>query len=92
LIIPGVPPGPVEDILTEPFTVENGAVKIPDGPGLGVQLDEEKMAIAEQRYSEYLEKTGSDSIAPYTAEPGPRFSFDLPRGPDRRGGIPDRWE
>ena len=92
LIIPGVPPGPAEDIITEPFTIEDGAVKIPDGPGLGVKLDEVKMARAEKRYNEYLEKTGSDLHSPYIWQPGKRFSFDPPRGTDRRGGVPDIWD
>jgi len=92
LIIAGVPPGPAEDIITEPFTIEDGSVKIPDGPGLGVQLDEGKMAKAEKRYIEYLEKTGSDTCSPVIWQPDRRFSFDPPRGPDRRGGVPDNWD
>ena len=27
------------DILTEPFPIENGDVIVPDGPGLGVDVD-----------------------------------------------------
>jgi galactonate dehydratase len=30
--------------LKQPFEVENGFVKIPDGPGLGVELDENQIA------------------------------------------------
>lgn len=33
---------------------ENGAIKVPDGPGLGVRLDEEKM----RRYEKYYEEKG----------------------------------
>jgi glucarate dehydratase len=90
LIVPAVPPGPEEDILTKPFTIENGAVKIPDGPGLGIELDEKKMAKAEERYRDRIKKTGSDAVAPYVV-PDQRYSFGLPRGTDRRGGIPDNW-
>src|SRR5262249_16793156 len=31
-----------DDIITEPFTYANGALTVPDGPGLGVELDIEK--------------------------------------------------
>src|SRR5256885_6721217 len=30
--------------LKQPFQVENGYVKIPDGPGLGIELDENQIA------------------------------------------------
>lgn len=40
-------PGPIDDIITEPLKHENGYLKALDGPGLGVTLDEEKLA----RYS-----------------------------------------
>ena len=32
-----------DDIVTEPFEFVDGAVKVPQGPGLGVELDEEKV-------------------------------------------------
>ncbi len=32
-----------DDIVTEPFEFVDGAVKVPRGPGLGVELDEEKV-------------------------------------------------
>ncbi len=32
-----------DDILTEPFTVKNGRVKVPQGPGLGVTVDRGKL-------------------------------------------------
>ena len=31
----------VDDLLTEPITVEDGFIEIPDGPGLGIDLDME---------------------------------------------------
>lgn len=31
------------DLLTEPFQVKNGTLEVPDGPGLGVDVDEEKL-------------------------------------------------
>lgn len=34
----------VEDILQEPFPIDGGMVRVPDGPGLGGRPDEEKLA------------------------------------------------
>ncbi len=33
----------VEDILEEPFPIQNGTVTVPDGPGLGIRPDMEKL-------------------------------------------------
>jgi len=33
----------VDDLLTEPFPVVDGAVMVPTGPGLGMQVDEDKL-------------------------------------------------
>lgn len=35
--------GLIDDILAEPFTIRNGAIPVPLGPGLGVTVDEEKV-------------------------------------------------
>lgn len=32
-----------DDIVTEPMRLESGVVKVPSGPGLGIELDEEKI-------------------------------------------------
>ncbi|MGI9570930.1 MAG: enolase C-terminal domain-like protein, partial [Desulfobulbia bacterium] len=32
-----------EDILTEPFKIENGMFCIPEGPGLGIDIDRSKL-------------------------------------------------
>ena len=32
-----------DDIITEPFTFQDGAIAVPSGPGLGVELDEDKL-------------------------------------------------
>ncbi len=37
----------LDDIVTEPFHYENGCLGVPQGPGLGVEVDEEKL----QRYT-----------------------------------------
>jgi muconate cycloisomerase len=48
---PAGSPGPdiagiyyLDDIVTEPFRFEQGRVLVPDGPGLGVEVDVEKLA------------------------------------------------
>ncbi len=33
-----------EDLLVRPFVIENGYVAVPQGPGLGIEVDEEKLA------------------------------------------------
>ena len=33
-----------EDILAEPFPVRGGEVHVPDGPGLGVRVDPDRLA------------------------------------------------
>lgn len=49
--LPAGAPGPeiagiyyTDDIVTEPFRFEDGRVLVPDGPGLGVDVDVEKLA------------------------------------------------
>ena len=32
-----------DDIITEPFVAEHGVVHLPEGPGLGVTVNEEKL-------------------------------------------------
>ena len=32
-----------QDVLAEPFDIKDGKFKVPDGPGLGIELDEEKL-------------------------------------------------
>ena len=32
-----------DDVITEPFAYQDGCLRVPDGPGLGVQLDPEKI-------------------------------------------------
>lgn len=36
-------PSAIDDIITKPFKHENGYLKVPKGPGLGVVLDQEKL-------------------------------------------------
>ena len=34
----------LDDIIAEPFKYENGNLIVPDGPGLGIEIDEERLA------------------------------------------------
>jgi len=44
----------IDDIITKPFEYEDGCMPVPDGPGLGVELDEDKM----EKYSKLIEEKG----------------------------------
>jgi hypothetical protein len=61
-----------KDILTERLIFEDGSVKVPDAPGLGVELDREKLPFLHRRC---LDDDGSlrerdDAAAMRGAEPG----------------------
>jgi L-alanine-DL-glutamate epimerase-like enolase superfamily enzyme len=47
---------PSEDIITEPFSYEKGSLTVPEGPGLGVEIDQNKLMQAKARYETELEK------------------------------------
>ncbi|MFJ4935353.1 glucarate dehydratase family protein [Streptomyces pseudovenezuelae] len=61
-----------EDVLTERLVFEGGAVRVSDAPGLGVEVDREKVALLHRRW---LDDDGSlrerdDAAAMRVAEPG----------------------
>ncbi|MGW1954690.1 glucarate dehydratase family protein [Streptomyces sp. NPDC001920] len=65
-------PWQTEDVLTERLTFDGGRVAVPDAPGLGVELDRERLAELHQRW---LDDDGSlrdrdDAAAMRVAEPG----------------------
>ena len=43
-------PGLAEDVVTAPLCVENGHVAVPDGPGLGVEVDERRVRRRQQDF------------------------------------------
>lgn len=43
-----------DDIITEPFQFRDGGLDLPQGPGLGVEIDHDKL----QRYHELYERSG----------------------------------
>lgn len=44
------------DVITEPFEFSGGCLKVPDGPGLGVDLDREQLARFHELYLEHGER------------------------------------
>lgn len=55
-----------DDIITKKFSILDGKIKVPSDPGLGIEVDEEKLQI----YAEAYERQG------------PFFSWEDPRQPD----------
>ncbi len=43
-------PGLAEDVVTTPLCVDNGHVTLPDGPGLGVEVDERRVRRRQQNF------------------------------------------
>ena len=37
------------DVITKPFRYVDGCFELPEGPGLGVEIDEDELARAEER-------------------------------------------
>ena len=57
------------DILAEPVEFEDGALRVPTGPGLGIELDHEAIAFYEQVYRDYGEFEGYGPITPASPLP-----------------------
>lgn len=47
---------PSEDIITKPFEYEDGTLSVPEGPGLGIEIDEERFERARRRYETELDR------------------------------------
>jgi glucarate dehydratase len=62
----------VDDIITDPFRFRDGFFKVPDAPGLGVELDPEKL----KKYHRYHEEKGEagEFLDPFR----PKWSPTLP--------------
>jgi glucarate dehydratase len=61
-----------EDVLTERMVFRDGCVDVPDGPGLGVEVDRDKLAVLHRRW---LDDDGTmrdrdDAAAMRKADPG----------------------
>jgi glucarate dehydratase len=44
----------IDDIITEPFAYRDGKFKVPEGPGLGVEIDQKKL----EKYAELYKQQG----------------------------------
>lgn len=58
------------DIIAEPFVYQGGSVNVPDGPGLGVTIDEDKLS----QHEEDFKRLGA---YPYDRDPGRPDWFPL---------------
>ena len=66
-------PWQYEDIITEPLLFEDGAITVPDKPGLGVELNREMLAQLHEQYLESGLKERNDELAMQVKQPGWAF-------------------
>ncbi|GED87129.1 glucarate dehydratase family protein [Streptomyces sp. 6-11-2] len=61
-----------EDVLTERLTFDGGRIAVPDGPGLGVELDRDRLAFLHRRWAEDdgRLRDRDDAAAMRVADPG----------------------
>lgn len=64
-------------IVGSPFSFENGLVAVPTGPGLGVELDREKLARMHQQYLDCGLRNRNDTE--YMKSIDPTFEATMPR-------------
>ncbi|NLU71544.1 glucarate dehydratase [Streptomyces sp. HNM0575] len=69
-----------EDVLTGRLTFRDGCVEVPDGPGLGVEVDRERLAVLHQRWKDDdgTMRDRDDAAAMREADPG-WVTPDVPR-------------
>ncbi|MET0455343.1 MAG: enolase C-terminal domain-like protein [Mycobacterium sp.] len=60
-----------DDIITTPFEFQNGCVRVPSGPGLGVEIDQDKLAF----YAAHHRKVGEVSEFQDSAQTSFRAKF-----------------
>jgi glucarate dehydratase len=63
-------PWQTDDVITEPHSFSNGAITVPDAPGLGVTLDREKLAELHQRWLRSDVRRRDDVAAMQVRYPG----------------------
>ena len=61
----------VDDIITKPFEYQKGCFEVPAGPGLGVEIDREKLAKYSRMYQEQGE--AGEFLDPYRPEWVPKL-------------------
>ena len=62
-----------EEVVVESFEFKDGAVAVPDKPGLGVELEREALSELHERYLECGLKERDDELAMQAKQPGWRF-------------------
>ncbi len=67
-----------ERLTREPFKIEDGLVKVPEKPGLGVELDMEHVEAAHRLYREKALGARDDAIAMQFLIPGWKFDNKRP--------------
>src|SRR5699024_1105013 len=68
-------------LTREPFTIRDGKLRVPDAPGLGVELDMEKLDEAHDLYNQLEDKPRNDAMAMQYRVPGWKI------GPDWRAVV-----
>lgn len=66
-----------QELTTEPLQIVDGEITVPQTPGLGVTIDEDKLAAAHELYVEHGLGSRDDSVAMQYLVPG--WSFDAKR-------------
>jgi glucarate dehydratase len=66
-----------QGLTTDPFIIEDGQIAVPDAPGLGIELDRDRLAAAHELYREHGLGARDDSLAMQYLVPG--WSFDPKR-------------
>jgi glucarate dehydratase len=65
-------------LTKEPFRIEAGMVDVPKTPGLGVEVDEKRLAAAHELYREHGLGARDDAAAMQFLVPGWRFDNKRP--------------
>lgn len=61
------------DMVVNPLTFEDGAITVPDAPGLGVDVDRNRLAVLHQQYINCGLTERNDEIEMQKVEPGWKF-------------------
>ena len=64
-------PEQADDIITAPFVFSGGTLQVPTGPGLGVEIDRDKL----RHYADYHQRVGEGSEFTDAAQQGFRAKF-----------------
>ncbi|MCA9836052.1 MAG: hypothetical protein KC422_04035 [Trueperaceae bacterium] len=67
-------PWQYEDVVTKPLEFIDGAIKVPDSPGLGVELDRDSLAALHETYKNCGLDERNDELAMQVKQPGWRFA------------------